>query len=95
MNALRYRGFNDQILAKWSSQYANVPVPTRSEHKQKIANEEFDILVIGSFLTLSNKLHYSQLFIGGGATGAGIALDAATRGLKVALVEKDDFASGM
>lgn len=32
--------------------------------------------------------------IGGGATGAGIALDAATRGLKVALVEKEDFASG-
>lgn len=32
--------------------------------------------------------------IGGGITGAGIALDAATRGLKVALIEKDDFASG-
>src|SRR5215472_3524109 len=32
--------------------------------------------------------------VGGGITGAGIALDAASRGLKVALVEKDDFASG-
>ncbi|HKP86030.1 MAG TPA: glycerol-3-phosphate dehydrogenase/oxidase [Blastocatellia bacterium] len=32
--------------------------------------------------------------IGGGITGAGIALDAASRGLKVALVEKRDFASG-
>ena len=32
--------------------------------------------------------------IGGGVTGAGIALDAASRGLKVALVEKGDFASG-
>ena len=32
--------------------------------------------------------------IGGGITGAGIALDAASRGLKVALVEKGDFASG-
>ncbi len=32
--------------------------------------------------------------IGGGVTGAGIALDAASRGLKVALVEKNDFASG-
>src|SRR5689334_19590062 len=32
--------------------------------------------------------------IGGGATGAGIALDAATRGLTVALVEKQDFAGG-
>ncbi len=32
--------------------------------------------------------------IGSGASGAGCALDAALRGLKVALVEKNDFASG-
>lgn len=37
---------------------------------------------------------YDLLIIGGGATGTGIALDAVTRGLKVALVERDDFASG-
>jgi glycerol-3-phosphate dehydrogenase len=37
---------------------------------------------------------FDLLVIGGGATGAGIALDAATRGLKVALVEREDFASG-
>ena len=29
-----------------------------------------------------------------GATGSGVALDCATRGLKVAMVERDDFASG-
>ena len=34
------------------------------------------------------------LIIGGGITGAGIALDAASRGMKVALIEKNDFASG-
>ncbi|KUH83867.1 MULTISPECIES: glycerol-3-phosphate dehydrogenase/oxidase [unclassified Mycobacterium] len=34
------------------------------------------------------------LVIGGGITGAGIALDAATRGLSVALVEKHDLAFG-
>jgi glycerol-3-phosphate dehydrogenase len=34
------------------------------------------------------------LVIGGGVTGAGVALDAATRGLKVALVEQRDLASG-
>src|SRR5919197_4867894 len=34
------------------------------------------------------------LVIGGGITGAGIARDAALRGLRVALVEKRDFASG-
>jgi len=34
------------------------------------------------------------LIVGGGITGAGIALDAASRGLKTILVEKGDFASG-
>ena len=42
-----------------------------------IAEEEFDLVVIGA-----------------GITGGGIALDAASRGLKVALLEKGDFASG-
>ena len=50
---------------------------TRAANLARMAEERFDVLVIG-----------------GGITGAGIALDAATRGLSVALVEKDDFASG-
>jgi len=37
---------------------------------------------------------FDLVIIGGGITGAGIALDAATRGMKVALIEKNDFASG-
>lgn len=37
---------------------------------------------------------YDLLVVGAGATGTGIALDAATRGLKVAVVERDDFSSG-
>ena len=37
---------------------------------------------------------FDLLVIGGGITGAGIALDAASRGLKTALVEKNDFAYG-
>ena len=37
---------------------------------------------------------YDLLIVGGGATGAGCAVDAASRGLKVALVERDDFSSG-
>src|SRR5579862_7941498 len=41
----------------------------------------------------SNEV-YDLLVIGGGATGAGVALDAATRGLKVAMVEREDFSSG-
>jgi glycerol-3-phosphate dehydrogenase len=41
-----------------------------------------------------DREHFDLLVIGGGITGAGTALDAAFRGLRVALVEKDDFASG-
>jgi glycerol-3-phosphate dehydrogenase len=37
---------------------------------------------------------FDVLVVGGGITGAGVALDAATRGLRTALVERDDFASG-
>ena len=37
---------------------------------------------------------YDLVVIGGGITGAGIARDAALRGLKVALFEKGDYASG-
>ncbi len=38
--------------------------------------------------------HFDLVVIGGGITGAGVARDAAHRGLKVALVEADDFAVG-
>lgn len=38
--------------------------------------------------------HFDVLVIGGGITGAGIALDASLRGLRVALIEMQDFAGG-
>jgi glycerol-3-phosphate dehydrogenase len=40
------------------------------------------------------ETHFDLVVIGGGITGAGILLDAASRGMKVALVEKNDYASG-
>ncbi len=53
-------------------------------------------------MTISRAEHIERLktetfdlvIIGGGATGAGAVLDAASRGLKVALIERADFASG-
>ncbi|KAI6030490.1 FAD dependent oxidoreductase-domain-containing protein [Pisolithus orientalis] len=47
----------------------------------------------------SGKTHpdseqFDLLIVGGGATGAGVAVDAASRGLRVALVERSDFSSG-
>ncbi|QHJ71063.1 glycerol-3-phosphate dehydrogenase/oxidase [Planococcus halotolerans] len=41
-----------------------------------------------------NTYQFDLVVIGGGITGAGIALDAVSRGLSVALIEKNDFASG-
>jgi len=43
---------------------------------------------------MSRESEYDIIVIGGGATGCGVAVDAASRGLKVALVEKYDFGSG-
>ncbi len=53
------------------------PAFDRATALERLAHEEFDVLVVG-----------------GGITGAGVALDAATRGLRTALVERDDYASG-
>ena len=43
---------------------------------------------------MSDAPDYDLVVIGGGITGAGIARDAALRGLRVALFEKGDYASG-
>ncbi|XP_033900921.2 glycerol-3-phosphate dehydrogenase, mitochondrial-like [Acipenser ruthenus] len=43
---------------------------------------------------LQNTKEFDVLVVGGGATGSGCALDAVTRNLKTALVERDDFSSG-
>ncbi|XP_073230331.1 glycerol-3-phosphate dehydrogenase, mitochondrial-like [Porites lutea] len=56
----------------------NNPLPSRSVHIN----------------ALKNTPEFDVLVIGGGASGCGVALDAVTRGLSTALVERDDFASG-
>lgn len=55
---------------------------------------QFSILDRPSTIDKLQSEHFDLLIIGGGITGAGIALDAASRGLKTALVEKNDFAFG-
>lgn len=56
----------------------NVKLPTREDLLSKLSKTD----------------QFDVLVIGGGATGTGCAVDAATRGLNVALVEMHDFASG-
>jgi glycerol-3-phosphate dehydrogenase len=57
-------------------------------------NSSFSSVTRKKQLEMMNEEQYDLLVIGGGITGAGIALDAALRGIKVALVEMQDFASG-
>jgi glycerol-3-phosphate dehydrogenase len=45
-------------------------------------------------LTALQRERFDVVVIGGGITGAGVALDAATRGYSVALVERDDWSCG-
>ncbi len=64
-------------MARRMWQASSVHPFRRADALRRLADETFDVLVVG-----------------GGITGAGVALDAASRGLKTALVEKGDFASG-
>lgn len=43
---------------------------------------------------LVEPCHYDLIVVGGGATGLGVALDAAVRGLRVVLIESHDFSKG-
>lgn len=47
-----------------------------------------------STLSMLRTTRFDVLVVGGGIVGAGVARDAAMRGLKVALIEQGDFASG-
>ena len=59
-----------------------------------ISNSSLNIAARGSAITALGESEFDILVIGGGINGVGIALDAASRGLSVALVESGDFASG-
>src|SRR5690606_38550771 len=57
-------------------------------------NIRFSNLDLEKTIQKLTETTFDLVVIGGGITGAGIALDAASRGLVTALVEKGDFASG-
>ncbi|KAM3917564.1 glycerol-3-phosphate dehydrogenase, mitochondrial [Leptodactylus fuscus] len=68
--------------------YVQAAELVRSANQNELPSREAQLL------TLENTKEFDVLVIGGGATGCGCALDAVTRGLKTALVERDDFSSG-
>lgn len=77
----KYETFSGEFqvqMAAVKPKRARRQLPPRSEQLTRLQGDE----------------EFDVLIIGGGATGAGCALDSTTRGLKTALVELDDFASG-
>ncbi len=69
---------------------------TQTSKKKKLKPQpvRFSVLDREKHLKKLKSETFDLLVIGGGITGAGIALDASSRGMKVCLVEKNDFASG-
>jgi glycerol-3-phosphate dehydrogenase len=59
-----------------------------------VGNPAFSVLTRSAELAAAAAEELDVLVVGMGATGAGVALDAASRGLRVAVVDKGDLASG-
>src|SRR5476649_992397 len=64
----------------------STPAPTTDDRTMPAATRA-DVTALGA-------TPFDVLVIGGGITGTGVARDAALRGMRVALVEREDFASG-
>jgi glycerol-3-phosphate dehydrogenase len=64
--------------------------PTLTSHRAP----ELSLRTRAAHIERMGRETFDVAVIGGGITGAGVALDAASRGLSVALIEKRDFASG-
>jgi glycerol-3-phosphate dehydrogenase len=67
--------------------------PSRSEMLASL-RASVPVTMLQSPPDLNGNEEFDLLIIGGGATGSGVAVDAASRGLKVALVDRGDFSSG-
>lgn len=84
MDAVKYndsveqRRIANDVSLQSAVEKPNVKLPSREDLLSKLSKTD----------------QFDVLVIGGGATGTGCAVDAATRGLNVALVEMHDFASG-
>jgi glycerol-3-phosphate dehydrogenase len=91
---------SDHVVGMFSTAMADA-LPTMNESNFWAPPSRLEILnrlkgLDGNLNVMPEEdAEFDVLIIGGGATGAGCALDAATRGLKTALVERDDFACGI
>lgn len=79
--------------------WKNAVARTKSSTNQMLTTQEdapmrFSVLDREMQIARAQCDKFDLIVIGGGVTGAGIALDASSRGMKVCLIEKNDFASG-
>jgi len=65
-----------------------------SDLEKKIFDQAWNYQNRDNIITRLKNTHYDVIIIGAGITGAGVAREAAMRGLKVAVVEMQDFAAG-
>ncbi|XP_078084460.1 glycerol-3-phosphate dehydrogenase, mitochondrial [Mustelus asterias] len=82
-----------QIVDHWSHQARLSYVQASEELNRNYINHLLPSREAQLYALKTTK-EFDVLVIGGGATGSGCALDAVTRGLKTALVEREDFSSG-
>ena len=83
---------DDELLlfaTKKSKLLATSSAPSLPSRNTTLPSRDEQISTLLSSST--NKTEFDVLVIGGGATGAGAALDATTRGLSTVLIEKGDF----
>ncbi|KAI9451388.1 DAO-domain-containing protein [Russula earlei] len=100
--ALAYASAGTLAVAGGSYYFLNsgpaYPASTRESRKPQPPwlppSREQNLGVLKASASGDEDAQLDLLIVGGGATGAGVAVDAASRGLKVALVERDDFSSG-
>lgn len=62
--------------------------------RNKLVEEKWNYNNRDAIIDKLQREQYDIIIIGGGITGAGVAREAALRGLKVALIDKQDFATG-
>ena len=93
---LRHEG-GQELFSKYVVADASTGLINEAKRRlQGFKNVEFAYLNIGKDLDNQDfgGEEFDLIIIGAGATGTGIALDAVTRGFKVALVEREDFSAG-
>ena len=80
----------DKMIAEeFTGDLSTVPEDDKRKFDYKLKTREENLKELQD-----PKTNYDILIVGAGANGCGVALDASSRGLKCAVIDKYDFASG-